>query len=205
MLQLSVDLAAEIIAGVDLADIMLVQDGEVTVPVSTDPIAVEIDQAQQQAGSGPCIDVLFDEDLDRVVIQDLQDEDRWPEFRKVASEHGVRSVAAYRVIRNVDGTKTLGAMNLFGFEPTRNELAVDLGQVFATHVSTVLEAEIDREGLQTALATRDVIGQAKGILMERHRLTADQAFGLLRRASNNRNVKVRDLAQRVTETGELPD
>ena len=205
VLQLAVDLATEIIAGVDLADIMLARDGQVTVPVSTDPLAVQLDEAQEELGEGPCLSALRDEEADRVVVHDLREDDRWPAFRDRALELGVRSVAAYPVVRHLDGSDTLGALNLFGFTPNWGELAVELGQVFATHCSSLLAAEIQREGLQTALASRDVIGQAKGILMARHRVTADQAFDLLRRASNDRNVKLREIAQQVTETGALPD
>lgn len=192
-LQLSVDLSAEIIAGVDTADIMLARDGEIAIPVSTDEVAVQVDEAQKEADEGPCLTILRD-DVTRVVMHDLEQDDRWPDFRSRALDLGIRSAVAYRITHTRGDGRTLGALNLFGFEPHRDELALDLGQVFATHCSTVLSAEIDREGLQAALQSRDVIGQAKGILMERHGVTAERAFELLRTASNQRNTKLRDLA-----------
>ena len=203
MLQLSVDLAVEIIDGVDLADVMLLRDGEVTVPVSSAPLAAEVDRAQQEAGEGPCLTVLRDAELDRVVVQDLEQDDQWPKFGDAALSLGVRSVVAYRLFRIHDGP--IGALNLFGFEPERTDLALELGQVLATQCSLILDAEIERQGLEVALQSRDVIGQAKGILMERHRITATEAFTLLRDASGRHNIKIRELAENVTRTGALPD
>lgn len=89
-LQLMVDLAAEIIAGVDFADIMFIRDGEITVPVSTHLVAEQIDHAQQEAGEGPCLDVLRDEE-ERVVAHDLEHDGRWPNFTSKALELGIRS------------------------------------------------------------------------------------------------------------------
>lgn len=204
-LQLSVDLAVELIAGVDSADVMLVQDGEVTVPVATDGFARRVDEAQRSTGEGPCLTVLRSGEADRVVVADLRDDERWPAFRAKALELGVRSVHAFRLFRAEEGTDVVGALNLFGREPNGDGLVIALGQVFATHCSVMLRAEIERAGLREALQSRDLIGQAKGILMERHKLTADEAFELLRDVSSTQNVKVRDLAEQVTETGVLPD
>lgn len=204
-LQLSVDLAVELIAGVDSADVMLVQDGEITVPVATDGLARRVDEVQRDTGEGPCLTALRTGESDRVLVADLRDDERWPAFRTEALALGVRSIHAFRLFRAEDGTDVLGALNLFGREPNGQDLAVALGQVFAAHCSVMLRAEIERAGLREALRSRDLIGQAKGILMERHKLTADEAFQLLRDASSTQNVKIRDLAEQVTQTGSLPD
>lgn len=136
---------------------------------------------------------------------DLEQEDRWPEFTRRALDLGIPSVVAYRLFGGRDGDdQRFGALNMFGEGTDLDEADVELGGVFAAHCSAVLAGAIEEVGLQTALQTRDVIGQAKGILMERHRLTPEQAYAMLRRASMNRNVKVRDLAQTVAETGALP-
>lgn len=201
-LQLMVDLAVELVGGVDVVDIMFVRSGEIIVPLSTDEAALTIDRLQQEAGEGPCLTALYEEEM--VVSPDLEQEDRWPRFTPPALDLGVRSVAAYRLFREQDRDNRFGVMNMFGREPGLDEADVALAGVFAAHCSTVLTAVVDKEGLQSALRSRDIIGQAKGILMERHRLSPDDAYAMLRKASNDRNIAVRDLAQTVAETGALP-
>ena len=202
-LQIAVDLATELVPGVDVADVMFSRPGGVTTPVATDKVAIELDQAQQAAGHGPCLSILDAET--KVVAHDLAEDDRWPAFAPEAVELGYRSVIAYQLfVDRGGGHVSFGAMNLFGREPGIAPQAVELGEVFAAHCSGILNATINAEGLTRALQSRDIIGQAKGILMERHRIRADEAYQMLRRASNNTNLKVRELARRVTETGQLP-
>lgn len=201
-LQLMVDLAIELVDGVDVADIMFVQSGRVTTPVSTDQLAVRVDQVQQEVGEGPCLSALHDQEI--VVSEDLGQEDRWPAFTSTAVDLGVQSVAAYRLFREREREDRYGALNMFGRQPGIDDADVQLGAVFAVHCSAVLGREIRQVGLRSALQSRDVIGQAKGILMERHRVTAEEAYRMLRRVSNERNAKVRDLAQAIAETGDLP-
>lgn len=203
-LQLSVDLAAELIPGVAYSDIMFVRGGEISVPVSTNEITIAADKAQQETGEGPCLNVLRDHEDGVVVVEDFEQDDRWPAYGPRALELGIRATVAHRLFRSTEEGDTLGALNLFGTEPGVDDLAVELGGLFAAHCSTVLAAAMREEGAQAALRSRDVIGQAKGILMERHRLTADQAYAMLRTFSNDHNIKVRELAERVAQTGALP-
>lgn len=201
-LQKAVDLATELIDGIDVADVMFARPGGVTTPVSSDPIAEQLDQAQQEAGHGPCLSTL--ESDDRVVCHDLAEDDRWPGFSEVAVDLGYRAVAAHRLFVDRGGDEVrFGALNLFGQQPDLDELDIEMGAVFAAHCSTVLHAAINEEGLQRALQSRDVIGQAKGILMARHCIRAEDAYEMLRSASNNRNTKLRELAREVTELGEI--
>jgi AmiR/NasT family two-component response regulator len=78
-----------------------------------------------------------------------------------------------------------------------------VGALFAAHAAVAMAEARQLEHLTRAMATRDVIGQAKGILMERHKLTADQAFGVLTKASQQTNVKLIDVALALTDTGLL--
>lgn len=202
-LQLMVDLAAELIRGIDVADVMFVRSGRLSTAVTSHELSAKVDQVQQETGQGPCLSALHDQAF--VVSHDLEKEERWPDFTPRALELGVRSVAAYGLFREREnGEDRYGALNMFGRQPGLDASNVELGGVFAAHCSAVLAGAINEEGLQIALISRDVIGQAKGILMERHRVTPEQAYAMLRRSSMDRNTKVRDLARTVAETGDLP-
>ena len=167
----------------------------------------ELERMQTQAGQGPCIETLAG--LAWVYVPDLLDDQRWPTFSPAAARLGMRSALAYRL--SVDG-ETLGALQLFAHLPgafNANERAQ--GLIYATYAGLALALSRDREGeqaridnLNTALASRDIIGQAQGILMERERITADQAFALLRRSSQHLNRKLRTVAQDVVDTGTIP-
>jgi AmiR/NasT family two-component response regulator len=99
----------------------------------------------------------------------------------------------------------LGALNLYSSQPHAfDEDAEHVGLLFATHAAVALAAALQQEHLTQAIHGRDLIGQAKGILMERHKLTADQAFTVLVRTSQRSNTKLRDLAEHLANTGELP-
>jgi GAF domain-containing protein len=203
-LQLAVDLAAELIPGCDYADIMFIRQGGTTTPVSSHPIAVALDELQEKSNEGPCRSTM--ETRQAVVADDLGADERWPTFGPQAVEMGVRSAACYQLFLHRNDGDRLGALNLFGAgRGVFDEWATELGEVFAAHCAAVLAAAIAQEGARAALQTRDVIGQAKGILMARHKLSAVEAFDLLRRSSQSQHMKVRDLAALVAETGSLPD
>lgn len=201
-LQLAVDLATDLIPGCHGADVMFLGPGGTITPVSTDAMAVAIDRVQGEVGEGPCISAARDHAV--VVTNDLLHDARWPAFSRGVTGLGVHSVVSYQLYLQRRDDDRFGALNLYGTRAGAfDDHAVELGEVFAAHCSTVLAAAIEREGLQAALESRDLIGQAKGILMQRHRLTAAEAFDALRRASQARNVKLRDLARQVVESGTL--
>lgn len=202
-LQQIVDCAVEVVEGADVADIMFVRSGEVTTPVSTHEVAADVDRVQQESGEGPCLVALRKQE--RVVVDDLEEDDRWPTFTGHALALGIRSVAAYRLFRQREsGEDHYGVLNLFGYQPGLGGLDVELGEVFAAHCSAVLANAISQEGVEVALLSHEVIGQAKGILMLRHQLAPDQAYEMLRRASAEHDMDVRVLAsQIVTGTSTL--
>jgi GAF domain-containing protein len=202
-LQLAVDLASELVAECDLADVMFWQAGDVTTPVSTDPLAIALDEAQADAGEGPCVLAATGEPV--VVVSDLASDGRFPVFGPRAAELGVRSAVSFQLFVDRKHGARLGALNLYGEVPGAfDDEAVALAAVFATHCATVLAAAIAREGFEAALESRDLIGQAKGILMQRHQLTATGAFEQLRTCSQELNVKLREVAEAVVDTGDLP-
>ena len=212
-LQRVVDFAVATVDGCDAAGISLATGTEVTTPVWSHPVALDIDSVQYETGEGPCLDAITKETI--VYAEDLAEDLRWPSFGPRAVALGMRSLLSCRLSSN----GTLGALNLYAHLPRAYGVTdrtkalifaahagVALGAAEALEDATVsLNAEIRRvEDLRGALASREVIGQAEGILIERERITADQAFGVLRRSSQHLNIKLREVAQYLVDTGEVP-
>ena len=195
-----VELAVATIDGCDHAGLTLVEAGEMSAPATTDDIPGKVDAVQYETGEGPCLDAVRQHDVFQT--DDLTQEERWPNFsRRAAEETGVISVLSFRLFIEED---TMGALNLY----SKQEAAFDaddraVGSIFAAHAAVALSAARKQAHLEQAVRTRDVIGQAKGILMARQHVTADEAFDMLRRASQRLNVKLRDLAQQMA-TGTIP-
>jgi len=212
-LQQIADFAFATVEGCDAACISLQAADRVFTPAYSDALALEIDQLQYAAREGPCLDAISKEPT--VYAEDLAEDERWPIFGPQAAALGMRSLLSCRLAAN--GTR--GALNLYAALP-RAYGAIDRTKalIFATHAGIALSAAEAREDaalsldvglhriddLIAALGTRETIGQAEGILMERERITAQQAFDVLRRASQHLNVKLREVATYVVETGEVP-
>lgn len=129
-------------------------------------------------------------------------ESRWPLFSARAAQKGVGSMLAFQLY--VEGDN-LGALNLFsrdvgGFD----DRSVTVGEMFAAHAAVAYSAAQREAALERALVSRELVGQAQGILMERRRLRSDRAFAALQRSSQDRNVKLAEVARRLVETGDLP-
>ena len=158
-----------------------------------------LDSLQQRTGSGPCIEASRDQRT--IEIVDMHAESRWPRFTRRAVELGVLSMLCLPLW--IDD-RTLGSLSLYAGCPAAfDDTARKLAQLFATHAALAIGDAERTARLRRAMINRDVIGQAKGILMERHRITADQAHDLLTRASKQTNRKVVDLAQDLAATGQI--
>jgi len=189
------------VPGTDEAGITLVLDRrKVESRAPTGDLPREIDRAQERLGEGPCLDAVFEQPTVR--IRDIGDEDRWPRFTAEAADLGVRSMLSFRLF--VTGGK-LGALNLYSVHSRAfDEESESIGLVFASHAAIALAGAQHEDQLRAALASRDLIGQAKGILMNQFKLTADQAFQVLVRASTRTNRKLSDIAEELCATGALP-
>jgi transcriptional regulator with GAF, ATPase, and Fis domain len=200
-LQRIVDLAVQTVEGCDHAGVTLVRSNKVDTPAASDEVGPRVAAIQYEASEGPCLDAIREHEVFQV--DRLSEEQRWPRFSaRTARETGVQSILAFRLFVEKD---TLGALNLYSKRADafdRQSRAV--GAVFATHAAVALATAQHDAHMDTALASRDLIGQAKGVLMNREGVTADQAFEMLREASQHLNMKLRDVAERVTYTGELP-
>jgi GAF domain-containing protein len=167
---------------------------------STSDLPREVDALQERVKQGPCVDAVWEQEIVRV--DDVGADDRWPEFTRQASELGVGSMMCFRLF--VEGDR-LGALNLYARRPGAfDDESQHIGHMFAAHAAVALAGAEHEDNLRTGMSGRDVIGQAKGILMERHKLTADQAFGVLARVSQELNRKLADVARELTDTGAVP-
>lgn len=193
--------AAGTVAGCDVASITLVNGGSLSTHGPTGDVAAAADAIQYETGQGPCLDAA-EGDL-YVFTPNLEQDDRWPEFSaRVAKTLGVGSMFACRLALVAAPGQTIGALNLYsmttdGFSEEDRMMALLLASVSAVTV----DASRRQLHLRQAMESRDVIGQAKGILMARSQIPADEAFETLRRASQRLNVKLRDLAERIAQQG----
>ncbi len=200
--------AVSTVTGCRMASVTLLELSGYRTAASTDPAATAVDQAQYRWHQGPCLDAM---DAAMVYAESFPDE-RWPKLASRPTESGVQSALSYRLASASSGTvESGGSLNTYGVIPDAfNDTAREIGLVLAAHASVAARAVDERSALQSlgrdlqqALLSRDVIGQAKGILMERLKVTPEDAFDLLRRASQLLNVKLREVARRVAETGEF--
>ncbi len=198
--------AARAVAGADVISVTWRNDGEFTTPVETDPIASKADAVQYEHREGPCVEATLDEGLGYAASSDLRHDTRWTRFGPAAADLGLHAVFATGMFPRDAGAR-MGALNYYSRTPGGlDHVDKDVALVFATHAAVALRgaqvmeaAELRATQLTEAVRSRDVIGQAKGILMERRGLSADGAFDTLRRTSQDLNVKLRDLAQTLAE------
>lgn len=198
----AVVVATKIIPGCDAAGVCVVYRGDRidTHATSTDELR-QVDALQHELDEGPCLEALREDHT--VVSNDLTTDPRWPTWGPAVVERvGMRSSVSYRLYSN---DKDLGALNLYG-TATGAFTAEDIqdGLALAAHIGVALAAAQEVEQLEKALGGRTVIGQATGILMERFDLAPDRAFSVLSRMSQQKNVKLRVLAEQIVTTRTVP-
>lgn len=165
---------------------------------ATDDMPTQLNAIQQQSQAGPCLTVLGDEAIVRA--DDLAADTRWPDYGRAAVAAGVHAVLSVR-LSVPDHNQAFGALSLYSTEIGGfDDDAVLVATAYATHAAIAL----DKATLGRALDNRDVIGQAKGILIERYRLTPEGAFDLLVEASQHTNRRLLDVAEHLVMTGDLP-
>jgi GAF domain-containing protein len=193
-------LAGREIAGSDAVSVTLVEDGRARTAASTADLAVEVDRLQYAAGEGPCLDAARQHVVR--LVTDMATDSTWPHYGPAAAAAGVGSSLSVPLpVRDT----VLGALNIYSCERgSFDDVDLERASTLAAHAAVaVANAHAYNTTVQlaahlrVALETRGVIEQAKGILMQRHRCTADDAFELLRAASQNENVKLRDVAGRI--------
>jgi len=200
ILQGIVDSAARLVPGARWAGISLVEAKSVVAKVPTSPRIAELDELQSQLNDGPCLTALRKHHTVR--IDDMRDDPRWPTFAEAARRRGICSLLSFRLFVEGEGG-TLGALNIFGDKPFAfTEESINVGEVLAQHAAVALMGAAAETQFKTALATRDIIGQAKGILMHWMGVTNLEAFSLLTRLSQDSNKKLADVARILVEQHE---
>lgn len=201
-LMLAVEAAQELVEGCQHAGITLNTGGECLTLASTGDVLAAVNAWQNEMAEGPCHEPDRTEEV--VVIRDLARDERWGAWgRRVHDEHGLRSMISLMILST---RGTYGTFSLYADRPSAfdgDDLAT--AQALAGHLAVSLAASREIEGLQLALGSRTVIGQAEGIIMERLGVDADQALSYLKRISSHTNRKLVEVALRLVETRELPD
>jgi hypothetical protein len=186
--------ATLMVPGCDHASLMISRDGACSTAAVSDPVAHKIDKLELALGSGPCLDVFQEQTAQ--IASDLTTGDRWPLFAaRVVAETRVRGAMSVRM--PVDRAK-VGALNLFSdsanaFDTKSVERAMVLA-AFATVATNAAAYGEDAAGLRRGLTRNREIGKAVGMLMLLNDISDDEAFDILRRTSQDTNVKVVDVA-----------
>ena len=197
-----VEATRRIVPGADLVSITLRgPDGTFHTPIETERVAADLDQVQYDTGEGPCVHAAQLSGPGHILSDDLATEPAWPTFGPAAANRGFHAVLA-TTLPAAQPPQLSGALNIYSRRRRAfDDHARDLALLLATHASLALAtthalttAELRLAHLHKAIDTRDVIGQAKGILMQRRGCTADEAFDLLRRTSHDLNIKLVHLA-----------
>jgi GAF domain-containing protein len=188
------------VPGIDHVGISTIdRKGRILTRAATDSVVGELDDLQYGLQEGPCVDVLHDRRV--VAAPRIRHEQRWPRYVPEAVRRtGLKSQLAVQLF--LDGEGTLGGLNLYS--TTHEDLdpeAPSIAELFAGQAAIALGRVIKITTLNEALQSRKVIGQAVGILMERYEMNEERAFAFLVRASSNSNIKLRDVAQELVDTG----
>jgi len=200
MLDEVVAAAVQIIPGVEAASLSLVvARRQITSQHQTSDLPERADAIQTETGEGPCLDAAYEHVV--VHVPDVRHEQRWPEFARRASAAGAGSMLSFQLYVQGD---TLGALNLYSARADAFDAeSEEIGLLFAGHAAIAFADARKVEHLDRAIASRDLIGQAKGMLMERYRIDADAAFRVLARVSQTTNHSLRAIAGELVSTGRL--
>lgn len=193
-----VEAAVTAIPGFDQASITLRRlRGDLETRTGVGPAVWDLDEAQYRSGEGPCLDALRS-DRGVVAAEDLREEERWPGYVPAARQAGVRAQVALRLYADEE---MRGGLNLYSTRSTATADAVKIAELFATHAGFALERRRYEEQLSRAISSRGLIGQAIGMMMERHQIDQDRAFQYLARESQARNVKLHAVAEQIVTAG----
>lgn len=207
VLQRVVDLVVRVMPRGSDASITVLRNDQATTAAFTGQRARDLDETQYGRGYGPCVEAAVGNQLVEVV--DGRTETRWPEYIPVFLSNGALSSLAVPV--PVPAAQLSAGLNVYASaadafsEEDRRAVArfAEFAAVALTNMDALQDARELAENLRRAMEFRSVIEQAKGILIERHKVTADEAFRLLAGASQHANRKVRDIAEHLVLTGEL--
>lgn len=191
------------VSGCEAASIVVLnRDRQLKTLAATNEVGPESNRIQTELGEGPCFDIAGQKQEILRVADMGGSGQRWPHYVPEARALGIGSMMGFLLFT----TRTnLGLLNLYASKPGaftgRSE---QVGWVFASHASVAFASARNDAQLYEAIATRQGIGEAIGILMNRYKIPRGEAFEMLKKSSQARNIKLRDVAAEVVETGELP-
>lgn len=195
-------LSTSLIGSCDSCGVSLASNGRISTRAASDDRADRVDAIQYEHGQGPCLQAI--ETGAAVRVESFDDETRWHEFIERARVEGIK--ASYSVPLTVQNDVVVGSLNFYSCGSAFDERDRRIGDLLAAQAAvglrnaqTFAEALDMVDQLNEALLSRDLIGQAKGMLMARHGLDSDGAFEALRTASQHRNIKLRDVATQVID------
>jgi transcriptional regulator with GAF, ATPase, and Fis domain len=196
-----VEVAVEVVRGCDHAGISLVEGHGFRLVAATDPIVEQAAEQQYLLNEGPSLDSIRNEATVRVPR--LSRDDRWPEWAPWASaELGLNSMLCFQLFT---AEHPYGSLNLYSDKPAGFDAHDEVvGLALAAHAAVAIASSRRVQSLNAALASRTAIGQAEGILMERFGMTAEQAFSVLVRVSQDENRRLTLVAEELVKTGETP-
>jgi ANTAR domain/GAF domain len=205
-LELLAHKAREMVPGAQMAGVSVGRNGAFSTPAATDDLVQRVDQIQYDLRSGPCVDAI--EEDTTFTVADLRSDPRWPTFgHRAFEETGIVSMLSVRMFTEHDIDLVAG-LNLYS--RSSSAFGADsevIGTLLATHGALAVSSANAREkarNLMIALKTSRDIGVAMGVLMQRYKITRDEAFNVLRLASQSLHRKLADVALTVEETGDLP-
>lgn len=191
------------VEGCEEASVMVLdKDRQLTTVAATSEIGRESDRTQAKLAEGPCFDAADrQEEVFRVADMGASG-DRWPNFAPQARALGVGSMLGFLLFTS---RENLGALNFYSSQPNAfTKRSEQVGWIFASHAAVAFAGARNDAQLREAIATRQGIGEALGIIMNREKVTEGQAFEVLKNVSQASQIKLRDLAQEVVRTGEIP-
>jgi transcriptional regulator with GAF, ATPase, and Fis domain len=195
--------ATELVPGCDAAGILILHGKRVQTLAPTDQVVLDSDRLQARLGEGPCYDAARRQAGERVFrIGDFREDDpRWPAYVTAARDLGLGSMMGFLLFTE---DEDLGALDIYSRKPGAfTEASETAGWLLASHAAVAFSSARTHAQLEQAVTTRHLIGEAMGILMGSHHLTEDQAFDVLRRFSQDHNIKLREVARRICERGGL--
>lgn len=204
-LQRLVQRGAADLVGARWASVTVLQRGRFKTIVSTEPMAEVIDETQYELGQGPCLDAVIEDAT--FMSADIGSEVRWQPLGQRLHDLGVRSMLAFR-LHLLDESELVAGLNFSSDRPNAfSDADTHRGLILASHCALLVTAEAastKAENLLQGLESNREIGVAVGVLMARHHLTRQQAFDVLRVASQNTNRKLVEIATQVGDTGMSP-
>ena len=195
-------LATRTIQGCDAAGVTILENSKPSTAAATDKFTLRIDRDQFDNAEGPCLHALETQEV--VTVEDIDRESRWPTFTEAAKRDGLGSVMSLPLsVRD----ETMGALNLYSKKANAfGEDSRPLGMLFARQASVAISnAQVYAsalqlaENLREAIKTRELIGEAKGILMAQEGVGEEEAFEMLKNVSQHQNLKLRDVAQKLVD------